>query len=300
MLTEKGYEVRQVLSGKQALKIVNYDPPELILLDIMMPEMDGYEVCAQIKSNPKTTNIPILFISGKDNLFDKVKAFKFGGVDYIVKPFLVSEVLCRVQTQISNYRYQKSLAEEIAARKKAQKELELANEKLKNLVNLDGLTEISNRRYFDEFLSKEWFRCRREKQPLALIMIDIDFFKSYNDTYGHIIGDQVLKKIAQVLVDVVNRTSDLVARYGGEEFAVILPNTDIQGTQKIAQDIFTAIQKLSIPHQSSLVSEYITLSLGISIMIPTENQSPEFLINQADKALYLAKAQGRNRIIIDS
>ncbi len=300
MLTENGYTVRQVLDGIQALRTINCDPPELILLDIMMPEMDGYEVCRQIKSNPETTNIPVLFISAKGELLDKVRAFQVGGVDYITKPFFLEEVLCRIETHLSNYRYQRYLAEEIAAREKVQEELELANQELERLVNLDGLTEISNRRYFDEFLDKEWYRLRREKQPLCLMMIDIDYFKPYNDTYGHLLGDEALKAVAQTLAKIIKRPADLVARYGGEEFAVILPNTDAEGARQVANNIITDIRQLAIPHQSSEVSEYLTLSIGISSIIPAQEQFPEFLINKADEALYLAKNQGRNRIIIDS
>jgi diguanylate cyclase (GGDEF)-like protein len=296
MLTENGYEVREVLSGQQALKTINHDPPELILLDIMMPEMDGYEVCKQIKANPKTTNIPVLFISAKGTLFDKVKAFQVGGADYITKPFFLAEVLCRVETHISNYRYQKMLTEEIATREKIQQALELANQELQRLANLDGLTQIYNRRYFDDYLCKEWYRLRREQQPLSLIMIDIDYFKKYNDTYGHLLGDEILKKVAQTITHVVKRPADLVARYGGEEFAVILPNTDGEGAKIVAQNIAAEISKLAIEHQSSLVSKYITLSMGISSIIPPHKTAPKVLIDKADQALYHAKEQGRNRI----
>jgi diguanylate cyclase (GGDEF)-like protein len=300
MLTENGYEVRQVLSGKQALNLVSYDPPELILLDIMMPEMDGYEVCQRIKSNPNTADIPIIFISARGSLFDKVKGFQVGGVDYITKPFFLEEVLCRVQTHLSNYRYQKTLAEQIAAKEKAQQDLELANQKLIKLVNLDGLTGIPNRRYFDEFLTKEWYRLRREKQFLCLMMIDIDYFKPYNDTYGHTLGDEALKTVAQTLAQIVKRPADLVARYGGEEFVVILPNTDSEGAKQVAENIMTRMHQLAIPHQTSAISQYITLSIGIACLIPDQDAEPEILINYADQALYLAKSQGRNCLMIYS
>lgn len=297
ILTIDGYEVREVLSGKDALKIIDYDPPELILLDIMMPEMDGYEVCRQIKLKEKYAGIPIIFVSAKGELFDKVKGFQVGGVDYITKPFFIAEVLCRVNAHLSNYRYNCILAEEIKARKKAQESLEIANEKLAKLVNIDGLTQISNRRYFDETLEKEWKLTLRHQHPISLIIIDIDYFKLYNDTYGHILGDETLKSVAKVFDEVIQRSTDLASRYGGEEFAIILPHTEIEGAEKVAQRIIREIRKLAIPHEPSPISDYVTLSMGISCVIPTENLSPEILVSQADKALYLAKSQGRNRAV---
>jgi diguanylate cyclase (GGDEF)-like protein len=306
MLSENGYEVRQVLSGKQALKVVNYEPPELILLDIMMPEIDGYEVCQQIKSNPKLQNIPVIFISAEENTINKIKAFEVGGIDYVTKPFFLAEVLCRVQTHINNYRHTNRLTQEIIARQKAQQELKLANQKLakvvnklRKLVNLDGLTKISNRRYFDQFLATQWKYLQRENQnePLSLMMLDIDDFKTYNDTYGHIAGDIALKSVAQLVSKCVTRPMDLVARYGGEEFVVVLPNTNIQGAKQVADRIVKEIEKLAIPHQESKVVKYVTLSIGVSCLIPNKDESPESLIKKADDALFEAKNQGRNCIV---
>jgi diguanylate cyclase (GGDEF)-like protein/PAS domain S-box-containing protein len=197
------------------------------------------------------------------------------------------------------------LAIDLTERKKAEilleetkDKLEKVNQKLEKLVMLDGLTGIPNRRYFDEILLKEWRRLRREEKPLSLMMIDIDYFKNYNDTYGHLLGDKTLILVAQTLANLIQRSADLVARYGGEEFAVILPNTDTKGTQQIAEQITDEIRQLEILHESSQVSKYITLSIGISTMIPHQDQSPKRLINQADNALYCAKSKGRNRIII--
>jgi diguanylate cyclase (GGDEF)-like protein len=298
MLTDNGYEVRQVLSGKQALKVVNYEPPELILLDIMMPEMDGYKVCEDLKKNPNTVNIPVIFISAKNSIFDKVKGFQIGGVDYITKPFFLPEVLCRIDTHITIYRHKKILAQEIAEKEKIQRKLEKVNQQLKKIANLDGLTEIPNRRLFDEYLAKEWQRLKREQKPLSLIMVDVDYFKAYNDNYGHLAGDDCLKQIAQALEHVIKRPADLVARYGGEEFVVVLPNTSQEGAQKIAQEIQTKMSDLAIPHKYSLISQQITLSLGISTITPHNSLSPFELVNCADQALYQAKQQGRNSIKI--
>jgi diguanylate cyclase (GGDEF)-like protein len=297
MLTENGYEVRRVLSGKQALKVVQYEPPELILLDIMMPEMDGYQVCQELKNNVNTSNIPVIFISAKSNIFDKVKAFQIGGVDYITKPFFLPEVLCRVNTHINIYRHKQILAKEIAEKEKIQKKLEKVNQQLKKLANLDGLTKIANRRFFDEYLAKEWLRLKREQKPLSLIMVDVDFFKLYNDNYGHLAGDDCLKKIAHTLNSIVKRPADLVARYGGEEFVIVLPNTITEGAQQVAKEIQATMLQLAIPHEYSLIGDSISLSLGVSTSIPNNGLSVSELINRADQALYQAKQQGRNRIM---
>lgn len=177
-------------------------------------------------------------------------------------------------------------------------ELEVANQKLEELVNRDGLTNVANRRHFDSILNSEWQRLAREKQALSAIMCDVDFFKNYNDTYGHIAGDRCLQKIAQVLQKSVRRPADLVARYGGEEFAIILPNTDANGALHLAQQCHHQLEKLKLPHAKSPLSQYVTVSMGIATIIPYHNEDPLTLINAADRALYQAKQNGRNQIFV--
>jgi diguanylate cyclase (GGDEF)-like protein len=176
--------------------------------------------------------------------------------------------------------------------------LELANQELLRLANIDSLTQIANRRCFDQVLFQEWKRLKREKLPLSLILCDIDFFKNYNDHYGHPAGDECLKQVAEIINQSVNRPPDLVARYGGEEFVVILPQTEIRGAVHIAQTIRAKIESAAIPHISSQVSEYVTLSMGITTLIPDLQTDPQYLISEADQALYQAKKSGRNRFII--
>jgi diguanylate cyclase (GGDEF)-like protein len=179
-------------------------------------------------------------------------------------------------------------------------QLEIANEELQRIANIDGLTQIPNRRCFDEVLFQEWKRLKRDQLPLSLIFCDIDFFKKYNDTYGHPAGDECLKKVAEILYKSVNRPPDLVARYGGEEFVVILPQTDTEGAIHIAKIIIQKIELAAIPHISSLVSKYVTLSMGVSTLIPDDYTDPQDLISQTDQALYQAKQAGRNRFTIGS
>ena len=304
MLTEQGYKVRKVISGELALKACQIMPPDLILLDINMPNMNGYMVCQQLKSSLETQDIPVIFISALDDVVDKVEAFSRGGADYITKPFEIQEVLARVKNQLTIRELQKKLqqqndllSQEIKERQRAEAELQNANKELHRLATLDGLTQVANRRCFEEYFNLEWRRLQREKAPLSFILCDVDFFKLYNDTYGHLAGDSCLKQIAQTINNTLKRPADLVARYGGEEFAIILPNTYIEGGIHVAQLIQHNIKQLQIVHSQSSASEFVTLSMGVSCIIPQLNLAPNQLIDITDEALYIAKAQGRNRLV---
>lgn len=426
ILSKAGYTARSVTSGAKAIKTATAKRPDVMFLDILMPEMNGYEVCQAFKADPELCDIPIIFISALGDTSDKLRGFEVGGVDYITKPFQIKEVLARLEAQLTIQRQQRSLQNEIERRREIEevlyqsrsllssilnsaldgiaamqavrdpstgliedfrclavnpviskalqrkredligklvlkkflskvapnlfdrfvqvvetgealaeefyypsedarwyhyvvvklgdgfaitvrditerKETELAlqeaNHKLEKLVNLDGLTHIANRRHFGHYLDLEWQRHQREQNSLSLIMIDIDYFKRYNDHNGHQGGDDCLIRVAQVIAQVPQRPTDLVARYGGEEFAVILSNTDRDGALKIAEEIQLAIATLAIPHEKSEVSEHITLSIGIASMIPPLDQEADVLIRQADQALFAAKGEGRNRAIV--
>ncbi|MEG4342708.1 diguanylate cyclase [Microcoleus sp. A003_D6] len=422
-LLKLGYTVRSVTSGRMALKTVKIKQPDLILLDVKMPEMDGYQVCRTLKADADFSHIPVIFISALDDVFDKVTAFASGAIDYITKPFHVEEVVARLENQLTIQRQQQLLEQEnikrreaeevlyqsrallasvlnssldgiaamqavrntetgeienfrclvvnpviarafkrsreemigklvlkkllsnidpelfnrfvnivetgecleqdfyypsgescwfhfvavklgdgfsvtirdITARKQIELALQDANQKLKELANLDGLTEVANRRCFNNRLQSEWQRLAREKQPLSLVLLDVDKFKSYNDYYGHLAGDDCLIRIGQILQKVVRCPTDLAARYGGEEFVVLLANTDLEGGIKVAQNIQQEIHNLAIPHAQSDVKEIVTVSLGISSLIPTLEVQPDTLVACADKALYDAKQHGRDR-----
>lgn len=478
ILTQQGYRVRKATSGQIALETIQAEVPDLILLDIRMPEMDGYEVCSKLKAEPEFCKIPVIFLSALDHASDKVKAFAVGGVDYITKPFQAEEVLARIQHQLTIQQQQQALnkqncllQQKIQERQQAERETQLllstiqaisqassfntalyavlrevhqaigwdygeawaageeatafylsqtcydsqdlrlaqfhqaslaflytpaaglpgqiwtsqqpqwlddlsqtsaplflrtqaaieaglktgfgvpiavnhqvlaslvffnrsliaydakllqlvngvalqlgifmqrlraedalrrANQELQKLANLDALTQIANRRYFDETLNSQWLRLKREQLPLSLIMADVDYFKSYNDCYGHQAGDECLKQVAQAIQQSIQRPGDLAARYGGEEFAVILPNTPIQGAISIAEEIQKVIAQLQLPHAGSLISEMITLSFGVTSFIPVAGYSPQHAIAAADHALYAAKSQGRNTICVQT
>lgn len=429
LLVKQGYRVNCVADGEMALHAVRGKLPDLIILDVLIPIIDGYKVCQILKTNEKTRHIPIIFISSLDSESDKVQAFQLGAVDYITKPFFVEEVLVRIKNQLETLRkeifWKKTIQEQIRERKSVEQELiqsrallagvlnssldgvaafeavrdrwgkiidfrwlvanpmatmtvgetreslegkllfekldltghlfeglfdlfvqvvencivldrehyytvdqawfhivavklgdgfamtfrdiserkqmEIAlqevNGELQRQANIDSLTQISNRRRFDEYLAQEWSRCVREREPLSLILCDVDYFKLYNDAYGHQAGDRCLFEVAQAMNLIVKRPADVVFRYGGEEFAVILPFTKGEGALKVAQAIREEVVKLRIPHDLSQVSHHITLSLGVSSIVPNLKSHPESLIETADRALYEAKALGRDQVV---
>ncbi|MDO9212947.1 MAG: diguanylate cyclase [Methylococcales bacterium] len=428
LLIQLGYTVRSATSGKMALKMLSVKLPDVILLDIKMPDMDGFQVCTVIKADERLRDIPIIFISALNNATDKVKAFTCGGGDYITKPFQIEEIVVRIENQLLIQRQKIALQQEVkkrqeteevlyqsrallsnvlnstldgiaalqsvrasqtgeiedfrclvvnpaiaqafnrsreeligklmlkrflkrinpslfervvavvetgeplaediyyplgesswyhfaavklgdgvalavrdvTARKNMELELQIANRELRLLAHLDGLTKIANRRCFDDFLQHQWRRLSRSQQQLSLLMLDVDFFKPYNDLYGHQRGDDCLVDIARTIQKIISRPTDLIARYGGEEFAIVLPETHQDGAIVIAQIIIKAIQNLKIPHQTSAISHYVTVSIGIASMIPVLDFSPDLLIEQSDQALYCAKQQGRNSYCVQS
>lgn len=270
------YQIKMATTGEKALEIAGSEaPPDLILLDILMPGIDGYEVCKRLKQNPKTEKIPVIFITAKNQEADETKGLGYGAVDYITKPFSIPIVKARAKTHL---------------------ELKKHRDLLEDLSTLDGLTGIPNRRKFDDYLEMEWKRAVRGSYPVSIIMIDIDYFKLFNDNYGHSAGDDCLKTVAQSLNMASRRPADFIARYGGEEFVGILPNTFIEKAAEFAQRLRLSVEELHIPHKFSLVSDKITVSLGCAATIPTVKKSYDLLIKNADKALYEAKSKGRNQL----
>lgn len=267
VLAKNGSQVFQFLNGEQVI--------DLVLLDIMLPDMDGYEIIKRMKNNDNQKDIPVIFITVLDSAENEEKAFQLGAVDFITKPFHPSIVKLRVKNQI-NLIEQKQMLEEMAG--------------------IDGLTGINNRRSFDTIYQKEWQKILRYKDPLSLIMIDVDFFKNYNDFYGHGAGDAVLKEIAKAIKNQLNRPEDMVARYGGEEFVVVLPRTEKNGAMQKAEKIRKAVESLAITHEKSDCAHVVTISLG-GVTHEKEDGNPEAFLKQSDEMLYKAKSEGRNRVI---
>lgn len=303
-LTEAGFQVLMARDGKSAIEKVQSDRPDVILLDIIMPGIDGFETCRRLKAHPSTQDIPVMFMTALSQTAVIVKGFQLGAVDYITKPTQQEIILARVTTHLTiqklkaNLQAQNAqLQQEIEQRQRAEAALQQANQELQRLATLDGLTQVANRRQFDASLNKAWQILVREQLPLSLLLCDVDFFKLYNDSKGHQAGDECLQQVAQAMKHTAKRPADLVARYGGEEFAVILPNTNGEGALKVAEKIRLSIKALSIPHPKSSISEYVTLSLGASSTIPCPGGSPENLIMVADQGLYQAKESGRDRTV---
>ncbi len=264
-------------NGEEALEsAVSDDPPHLIILDVILPDMDGYEVCRRLKADSRTRDIPVIFITVKDQHEDEIHGLELGAVDYITKPFFLPVVSARVKTHL---------------------ELKRHRDILERLSSLDGLTGVPNRRSFDDYYFQEWKNAIREGTFISMIMIDIDHFKAYNDNYGHTRGDECLKEVAKGLAASLRRPKDFAARYGGEEFAVILPGTDQEGALHIAEILKDKITSMNIPHDYSPVAAHITISLGVATHYhPSMNAPPDALREASDRALYQAKRAGRDRI----
>lgn len=273
------YRIAAARNATRALKVAFSDaPPDIILADIIMPGMDGYEFCAQIKEDLRTKNIPVIFVTAVSEVMDQNRGFALGAVDYITKPFHPPVVKARVKLHL-NLKRKQDLLEKYAF--------------------IDALTEIPNRRRFDEVMLKEWNRACRSTYPLSLILIDIDHFKKYNDTYGHGQGDDCLRRVAVAMSRSLRRAGDFVARYGGEEFAVVLPDTPAPQALEAAKNILSAVDELNIAHKSSSVALHVTISLGIATITPDDSKSAlelKDLIEAADKKLYEAKSLGRHTI----
>nr|CRH07385.1 Putative response regulator receiver GGDEF [Candidatus Magnetococcus massalia] len=279
------YKVKVAINGAQALDRAMTDPkPDLILLDIVMPGLDGFEVCKKLQINPNTADIPIIFITAKNSEMDEVRGLEMGGTDFISKPIRPEIVKARVRNHMIQL--------------KQKRELQEMHRKVLALSITDSLTKIPNRRRFDEFLHQEWVRSQRTKTPLGLLMMDIDYFKNYNDFYGHAGGDLCLQKIAATLEHQVRRPPDLMARYGGEEFVCVLPDTHLDGVRKVGESILSAVHKLALPHARSAVGEHVSLSIGGTSIVPSQDQCVQNLIQSADGFLYDAKSAGRNRMTV--
>lgn len=269
------YKIKVANNGLSALEIAQREPhPDLILLDVMMPEMDGLDVCRRLKQIPTTKNIPVIFVTAKTEESDEEHGLNIGAVDYITKPFSIAITKARIRNHLQ-LKHQADL--------------------LESLSLVDALTHIPNRRRFDDAIDAEWKRAARENTPLSLLMIDIDHFKEYNDHYGHGAGDICLQSVAVALADGVSRPGDLVARFGGEEFVAILPETDLEAARLIGERLLQEIASLKLKHEYSDVKPFVTISIGCATMAPSEaHDNQTVLLEAADVQLYKAKKAGRN------
>lgn len=292
-MQKAGYKILEAVDGEQGLIAYTQNQPDIVLLDAMMPVMDGFTCCSKLHELPEPYHAPVLMITGLDDKESVDRAFEVGASDYVTKPIHWPVLRQRVKRLIASHRG-------MVAMQELTKQLEAANQKLELLASLDGLTGVANRRHFDEYLQQEWRRLVREKLPLSLILADIDYFKLYNDSYGHPKGDECIQEVAKTIAETARRPADLVARYGGEEFAIILPNTELSGAVQVAEKIRSQVKAKAILHQNYTASKYVTISCGVAVVIPDPESSEKVLISLADKALYRAKSEGRDRVVASS
>ena len=269
------YEIFFATSGAKALEIAASSGIELVLLDVVMPELDGFEVCRRLKSDDRTSAIPVIFVTAREETSDEARGFDVGAVDYITKPIRPPVVRARVRMQL---------------------ELKRARDLLERLALLDPLTGIANRRRFDAALEEEWKRACRTGAWFSLALIDVDDFKAFNDAYGHARGDDCLRAVAQALTTVTRRPGDLAARYGGEEFVIILPQTDGDAMGVQMRRLLATIEALGLKHEHSRGGDYLSVSIGAVSVIATAERHATEILESADRLLYQAKENGRNRV----
>nr|WP_024653858.1 diguanylate cyclase [Borrelia persica] len=272
-ILQHDYDIRVALSGFDALKQVEADKPDLILLDVLLPDLNGYEVCSRLKNDPETRDIAVIFISSRDSIDAQLEGFNVGGVDYILKPFNAKIINARIKTHL---------------------ELKRLRDYFKNLARIDGLTQIPNRRFFTDQFAKSWMQALEQKNNVIVGMLDIDYFKKYNDNYGHTNGDECLKLIAKSLNKIAIKYKIDVARYGGEEFILFSVNKSLKEMIDIVSILIEDIRNLAIVHDYSSVSNFVTVSIGLAEQIPQDSNFTS-IIKLADDKLYEAKISGRNQ-----
>lgn len=276
---EDEYEISFALSGDQALEIAHLSNPDLILLDVVMPGLDGYEVCRRLKQDSLMADVPVIFTTSMDGAEAEVRGLSAGAIDYVTKPFQPVALRRRIGNHV---------------------QMKRARDELSELAMHDPLTGLANRRLLEQRLHSELAQLGRDGGELALLLLDIDYFKRFNDTYGHPAGDHCLGRVGSVLRGQMRRGGDLAARYGGEEFACLLPHTSLAGAMAVADAIRGAVEALDIPHATSPVSPVVTVSIGVSAAIPTADLTPQSLLSHVDQLLYRSKKRGRNCVTGDS
>lgn len=308
LLDHPDFNIIKAASGSQALEKMLENDIALVLLDVFMPDMDGYETAELMRSNKRTKHIPIIFVTAEQAERDHIfKGYDAGAVDYLMKPIAPRVLQSKVSIFLEIHRQKLELEEKtrelngkVVELEELQQQLEEKNKQLKVISNVDALTGIYNRRYFNEIIEREWSRSKRNHSILSLILMDIDHFKAYNDTYGHSAGDTALKAVANAISRPVKRKIDTIARYGGEEFVAVLPETGKEGALALGKRMMDSVRTMKLEHKGYPEKGYLTISMGIYSVVPDDNISYINIINSADNALYAAKADGRDCIKVSS
>lgn len=304
--------IKRMLASESDMELTYVEDPSLaieravdlnatiILQDLVMPDADGMTLLRFYKANHETRDIPVIVLSSKEEPATKSEAFSYGASDYLVKLPDEIELIARIRSHAKNYILQKERDSAFYALSQMKKQLESSNKKLHKLSMQDGLTGISNRRHFDDQLEIDMENARESQTPITLILMDIDYFKLFNDGYGHQLGDECLKEVGGLLSKACFNPMDMAARYGGEEFVVLLPGTTETNALKVASRFAESLNKAQIEHKDSSVDEYVTVSMGIATQDKGSSYDIKSLIEDADKALYKAKENGRNRFEVAS
>lgn len=310
-----GYHVTSLASEKAVLQAVLDDVPDLLLIYLRTSGSAGYDFCKILRSLPRSRTLPIVFVGTRESELELVKVLRCGGTEYMQMPMQAEEAWLRLERHLHTVALMKSLEAEKASlhqkiwsyntilRQQEEIQISLAkeNQVLQRLAFVDGLTQVANRQNFNKALPRLWKEAAEERQPLSLLLCDIDYFKRYNDTYGHPAGDTCLQAVADALVRAAHREDDQVSRYGGEEFAILLPNTDAKGAQRVALAAHSELARARIPHEGSLVKPCVSVSVGICTLTPDDaHQLPDILVHGADEALYTAKLRGRDRSVANT
>lgn len=274
-MLQQEYDIISSFNGEDGYKMAVAQSPDLIISDVLMSPIDGYDICRLLKQNPLTQNIPVIFISALDEMENEKKGLEIGAIDYITKPFSEPIVKIRVKNHL---------------------ELKKNRDLLSELSSIDGLTGVYNKRYFEKLIKQLWDKAKIHKICLSVLMLDIDNFKIYNDNYGHLEGDECLRLVAKCIKGCLNNPNYSVARFGGEEFTCILYDTCNDEALTVAQKILTALNELNIPFEHSPISDRVTMSIGLKTVIPNEKVIITNFLKEADDLLYLAKKSGRNQI----
>ncbi|MEL6940852.1 MAG: diguanylate cyclase [Cyanobacteria bacterium J06598_1] len=316
MLFNKGYHIELAERKSEVLRQVLENVPDLLVIDLLTAGEEGYELCQSLRRLPRTSDLPVVFVGVRAEALEMVKALRCGGNEYIQQPAAdEEECWLRIKRHLKTAKLVKTLQADKASlhqqiwsynhilrqQEQRQESLTEENQVLQRMAFIDGLTQVGNRRRFNQQLPKLWQQAYEQEQPISLLLCDIDYFKRYNDNYGHPAGDVCLQAVAAALVRGAHRHSDQVARYGGEEFAILLPATDLKGAQHVALSVQSELARAQVPHKTSLVKPYVSLSIGICTLVPEGLEQPqEILVHGADEALYTAKLRGRDRAVSNS
>lgn len=316
VLSHKGYQIELAERKSDVLRQVLENVPDLLVIDLSTAGEEGYELCHSLRRLPRTSDLPIVFVGVRAEASEMVKVLRCGGNEYIQQPAAdEEECWLRIKRHLKTAKLVRTLQADKASlhqqiwsynhilRQQEQRQETLAeeNQVLQRMAFIDGLTQVGNRRRFNQQIPQLWQQAYEQEQPISLLLCDIDYFKRYNDTYGHPAGDVCLQAVAEALVRGAHRHSDQIARYGGEEFAILLPSTDLKGAQHVALSVQSELARAQVPHDTSLVKPYVSLSVGICTLIPESLQQPyEVLVHGADEALYTAKLRGRDRAVANA